>query len=64
MLKNENGTLLTGDTLWLEDDGFCVEQTAVSKRINIDYAQEAKDFLWRFYIPDNPYLSVKDKNQK
>lgn len=21
-----------------------------SKRINIDYAEEAKDFLWRFYI--------------
>ena len=22
----------------------------VGKRINIDYAEEAKDFLWRFYI--------------
>ena len=21
-----------------------------SKRINIDYAEEAKDFLWRFYV--------------
>ena len=30
-----------------------------SKRINIDYAEEAKDYLWRFYIKDNKYVSVK-----
>ena len=28
-----------------------------SKRIGIDYAEEAKDFLWRFYIKDNIYVS-------
>ena len=28
-----------------------------SKRIGIDYAEEAKDFLWRFYIKDNSYVS-------
>ena len=26
------------------------EDVGVGKRINIDYAEEAKDFLWRFYI--------------
>ena len=30
-----------------------------SKRVNIDYAEEAKDYLWRFYIKDNKYVSVK-----
>lgn len=30
-----------------------------SKRIGIDYAEEAKDFLWRFYIKDNLYISKK-----
>ena len=30
-----------------------------SKRIGIDYAEEAKDFLWRFYIKDNIYISKK-----
>lgn len=30
-----------------------------SKRIGIDYAEEAKDFLWRFYIKDNIYVSKK-----
>jgi len=29
------------------------------KRVGIDYAQEAKDFLWRFYIKDNIWVSVK-----
>jgi DNA-3-methyladenine glycosylase len=28
-----------------------------SKRIGIDYAEEAKDFLWRFYIKNNSYVS-------
>lgn len=26
-------------------------------RIGIDYAEEAKDFNWRFYIKNNPYVS-------
>lgn len=30
-----------------------------SKRINIDYAEEAKDYLWRFYINGNKYISKK-----
>ena len=28
-----------------------------SKRIGIDYAEEAKDFLWRFYIEGNEFVS-------
>ena len=38
------------------DNDFEVVQ---SKRINIDYAEEAKNYLWRFYIKDNKYVSVK-----
>lgn len=30
-----------------------------TKRIGIDYAEEAKDFLWRFYIKDNDFVSKK-----
>ena len=33
-----------------------------SKRINIDYAEEAKDYLWRFYIKDNKHVSVNKTN--
>lgn len=30
-----------------------------TKRIGIDYAEEAKDFLWRFYIDKNKYVSKR-----
>ena len=30
-----------------------------AKRIGIDYAEEAKDYLYRFYYEDNPYVSKK-----
>ncbi|MBE6050641.1 MAG: DNA-3-methyladenine glycosylase [Clostridium sp.] len=43
-----------------ESTGKIVE----SKRIGIDYAEEAKDFLYRFYYEDNPYVSKKDKKNK
>ena len=39
-----------------EENDFEIVKT---KRIGIDYAEEAKDFLWRFYIKDNKYVSVK-----
>lgn len=34
------------------------------KRIGIDYAEEAKDFLWRYYIKGNKFVSIKDKMDK
>lgn len=30
-----------------------------AKRVNIDYAEEAKDYLWRYYIKNNKYVSIK-----
>lgn len=62
--KSDNASDLQGDSLWIEDDGFAVGETATSKRINIDYAEEAVDFLWRFYIPDSPFLSVRERKKK
>ena len=44
-----------GQKIYSNNDFEIVE----SKRINIDYAEEAKDYLWRFYIKDNKYVSVK-----
>lgn len=62
--KNDNATALTGDSLWLEDDGFVVRKVGTSCRIHIDYAQEAKEYPWRFFIADSPWISVKErKNQ-
>lgn len=60
--KTNYGMDLCGDELYLE---YPKEQEDIeieaSKRINIDYAGEAKDYLWRFTIKGNKFLSVKTK---
>jgi len=54
--KSYYGEDLTGDRLYICDDGYkgAIERT---KRINIDYAEEAKEFLWRFILKDNKFVS-------
>lgn len=61
--KSTYGMDLCGDTFYLEipesRENIDVE---ASKRINIDYAGEAKDYLWRFTIKGNKFISkVKQK---
>ena len=38
---------------------FAREQITASPRINVDYAEEAAQWPWRFYIKDSPYVSKK-----
>lgn len=45
--------------IYIEDDNYDDFEIVDTKRIGIDYAEEAKDFLWRFYIKDNPFVSKK-----
>jgi len=45
--------------VYITDDNNENFEIVESKRIGIDYAEEAKDFLWRFYIKDNIYISKK-----
>ncbi len=40
------------------------DDIAQAPRIGVDYADDHKDLPWRFYIKDNPYVSVKPKPQK
>jgi len=58
--KENNKQDLCTSELYIEDP---VEKEKVeiieAKRIGIDYAEEAKDFLWRFYIKNNIWVSVK-----
>lgn len=51
-----------GGPLWLEQ-GDLPESLDImqASRINIPYAEEYKDVPWRFYLKDNPYVSIKDK---
>lgn len=63
--KKENGVNLIESPLYLEEPETDIPfEITAAKRINIDYAEEAKDFLWRFYIKDNPYVSVKEKQTR
>jgi len=58
-IENNKQDLCKGE-LYIEDS---VEKEAIEiiedKRIGIDYAEEAVDFLWRFYIVNNSWVSVK-----
>ena len=46
--------------IWLENGENIPENLIVkTKRIGIDYAEEYKDKLWRFYIKDNKWVSKK-----
>lgn len=45
-----NGTDLTGNTLYVLDPGEAAQPIHSGPRIGIDYAEEAIDFPWRFWI--------------
>lgn len=57
--RSLNGEDLCGSKLYVEEGQNEKFNIAAAKRVGIDYAEEAKDFLWRFYMEDNPYVSVK-----
>jgi len=58
--KENNKQDLCKRDLYIEDPVEIEKVTIIeAKRIGIDYAEEAKDFLWRFYIKDNSWVSVK-----
>ncbi|MCD3351525.1 DNA-3-methyladenine glycosylase [Clostridium botulinum D/C] len=56
--KELNGEDLSSDKMYILDNKEEF-QIISSKRIGIDYAEEAKDYLLRFYIKDNKYVSKK-----
>lgn len=49
------------EELSLYDVGYEDFEIVSCKRIGIDYAEEAIDFPWRYYIKGNNYVSVKEK---
>lgn len=56
--------LVKDPEIWLEDNPIIPHEEIVSSpRINVDYAK-AKDYLLRFNIKDNPYVSKRTKNKK
>jgi len=61
----ENGVDLCGDCLYVLDSNRQEEFQIVSTtRVNIDYAEEAIHFPWRFYIIGNKYVSLKQNKSQ
>lgn len=52
-----NGCDLTEGKLRVVDAGINGFKIGVSKRINIDYAEEWIDKPWRFYVEGNTFVS-------
>lgn len=50
---------LCGNRLYIEEGEKEKFNIVKTKRIGIDYAEEAKDYLYRFYIEGNPYVSKR-----
>jgi DNA-3-methyladenine glycosylase len=60
LTKEHNGTDLTKDEIYIaRPHKFKPPDIVTTKRINIDYAEEAADYPWRFYIRGNEYVSKK-----
>ena len=56
--KNHYGIDLCGEEIFIEEvENFTPDITA-TKRINIDYAGDAANYLWRFILTDNKFLSL------
>jgi DNA-3-methyladenine glycosylase len=52
--------LTVSDLIYLENQPeLNQDEIIATKRVNIDYAGDDKDRLWRFYIKDNPFVSRK-----
>lgn len=59
--RSLSGKTIFGNELYIEDNLDNNFNIVESKRINIDYAEEAADYPLRFYIDNNKYVSVIDK---
>ncbi|MCE5168615.1 DNA-3-methyladenine glycosylase [Paenibacillus profundus] len=61
--KQCNGIdMMHSDDLWMEGGTWPgADRIVCAPRINIPYAQEYESKLWRFYVQDDPYVSVNDK---
>lgn len=58
--KDQNKQDLLSDNFFIcDNEDILDDNIVISPRINIDYAEEAKDFPWRFYVKNNKYISKK-----
>ena len=51
------GEDLCGGRLYILENDYTDMKITASPRIGIDYAEECRDYLWRFCISGNEYVS-------
>lgn len=56
--RSFNGMDLCGDEVYVEKGKSENLSIVTTKRVGVDYAEEAGDYPWRFYIEGNEYVSV------
>lgn len=55
--RSHNGLDLVGDKIYLLEQEKTIGEIMTAPRINIDYAEEAVHYPWRFYLADSPFIS-------
>jgi DNA-3-methyladenine glycosylase len=55
-----------GSLLWIEDRGEVIaeDNIAAGKRIGVDYAGEAAEWPWRFWLRDSPFVKKEPAKVK
>jgi DNA-3-methyladenine glycosylase len=63
LLTTHTGTLLSGDEIFIEDDGYKPKRGEIvaGPRIGVDYAGEDAALPFRFYLKGNVYVSGKKR---
>ena len=58
---NDNECCLVKSKIWLEDRRISISNSNIieTKQIGLEYAKEDSKKPWRFYIKNNPWVSVK-----
>ncbi len=63
--KGQYGLDLCGDELYIADyRQIAADKVRTSPRINIDYAEKYRDYPWRYYIDESPYVSKVPKRYR
>lgn len=58
-----SGWSLSGDELFIADDGTTYHELMVSKRIGVDYAGTHAQWLYRFFVKDHPQVTKHNFNK-
>jgi DNA-3-methyladenine glycosylase len=66
LLTLHTGALLSGDEIYIGDDGFRPRRSDIvaGPRIGVDYAGEDAKLPYRFFIRGNPYVSGKPSGRR